>query len=151
MADIWYAAIIIPARRMPSSSWYSTGCFAGSFAIVGARVSIVPQFMTDRLDLGSGWVYTAFLIVSLVSGVLLLPFGRVADTRGRRPVVVGGLLVGAVGFVLLPTLGTVAGLLVVTVLLGVAGAADSVAPAAILGDVVGSRGGTVVAALPDGR
>ena len=31
------------------------------------------------------------------------------------------------------------------VLLGVAGAADSVAPAAILGDVVAGRGGTVVA------
>jgi MFS family permease len=30
-------------------------------------------------------------------------------------------------------------------LLGVAGAADSVAPGAVLGDVVGSRGGTVVA------
>ena len=119
--------------------------FAGSFAIVGARVSIVPQFMTDRLHLGSGWVYTAFLIVSLVSGALLLPFGRIADTRGRRPVVVGGLLVGAAGFALLPTWATIGGLLVVTVLLGVAGAADSVAPAAILGDVVGSRGGTVVA------
>ncbi len=31
------------------------------------------------------------------------------------------------------------------VLLGFAGAADSVAPGAVLGDVVGSRGGTVVA------
>jgi MFS family permease len=119
--------------------------FAGDFAVVGARVSIVPQFITDRLGLGPGWVYAAFLLVSLVSGALLLPFGHVADTRGRRPVIIGGLALGAVGFALLPSIATLAGLLLSMVLLGFAGAADSVAPGAVLGDVVGSRGGTVVA------
>src|SRR6476646_3550305 len=38
-----------------------------------------------------------------------------------------------------------AGLMVASALLGVGGAADSVAPGAIMGDVVGGRGGTVVA------
>jgi MFS family permease len=37
------------------------------------------------------------------------------------------------------------GLMVAAALLGVGGAADSVAPGAIMGDVVGGRGGTVVA------
>ncbi|MDQ6851214.1 MAG: MFS transporter [Actinomycetota bacterium] len=119
--------------------------FAGDFAVVGSRSSIVPQFVTDRLHLGTGWVYAAFLVVSLVSGMLLLPFGQVADTRGRRPVILGGLGLGAVGFLLLPSVATLTGLLVAMVLLGFAGAADSVAPGAVLGDVVGSRGGTVVA------
>lgn len=119
--------------------------FAGDFALVGARSAILPQFVTDRLDLGSGWVYAAFLVVSIVSGALLLPVGRVADTRGRRPVIVVGLLVGGAGFVLLPSVPAAAGLLAAAVLLGVAGAADSVAPGAVLGDVVAGRGGTVVA------
>ena len=119
--------------------------FAGDFAIVGARSAIVPQFMSDRLHLGSGWVYLAFLVVSVVSGALLLPFGRLADTRGRRPVILLGLALGAVGYVLLPGAPTLAGLMVAMALLGVAGAADSVAPGAVMGDVVGSRGGTVVA------
>lgn len=119
--------------------------FAGDFAVVGSRAAIVPQFVTDRLGLGSGWVYAAFLVVSVISGLLLLPFGHLADTRGRRPVIMGGLAVGAVGFLLLPSWATLAGLLVAMVFLGVAGAADSVAPGAVLGDVVGSRGGTVVA------
>jgi MFS family permease len=119
--------------------------FAGDFAVVGARASIVPQFITDRLGLGTGWVYLAFLVVSIVSGALLLPFGHVADTRGRRPVIIGGLAIGAIGFVLLPSIATLAGMLVSMVLLGFAGAADSVAPGAVLGDVVGGRGGTVVA------
>ncbi|HEX3335086.1 MAG TPA: MFS transporter [Jatrophihabitans sp.] len=119
--------------------------FAGDFALVGARSAILPQYVQDRLGLGSGWVYAAFLVVSLVSGALLLPIGRIADTRGRRPVIVGGLLVGAAAFVLLPTVPALAGLMSATVLLGIAGAADSVAPGAIMGDVVAGRGGTVVA------
>src|SRR5213078_4573092 len=64
--------------------------FAGDFALVGSRSAILPQFVTDRLGLGSGWVYAAFLVVSIVSGALLLPVGRIADTRGRRPVIVAG-------------------------------------------------------------
>jgi MFS family permease len=119
--------------------------FAGDWAVVGARTAIVPQFVTDRLELGSGWVYAAFLVVSIVSGALLLPFGRIADSRGRRPVMIIGLLIGAIGFLLLPSVPTVVGLLVAMALLGVAGAADSVAPGALMGDVVGGRGGTVVA------
>ena len=119
--------------------------FAGEFALVGARSAILPQFVTDRLGLSSGWVYAAFLVGSIVSGALLLPVGRIADTRGRRPVIVVGLLVGAVAMILLPAMPFAAGLLISAALLGVAGAADSVAPGAVMGDVVAGRGGTVVA------
>jgi MFS family permease len=119
--------------------------FAGDFAIVGSRSAIVPQFVHDRLHLGSGWVYAGFLVVSVVSGALLIPFGRFADSRGRRPVMILGLVLGAAGFLLLPGLPTKFGLLAAMALLGFAGAADSVAPGAVMGDVVAGRGGTVVA------
>jgi MFS family permease len=84
--------------------------FAGDFAVVGSRSALVPQFVTDRLHLAPSWVYAAFLVVSVVSGALLAPFGRFADTRGRRPVIIGGLTIGAVGFIVLPSVPTVAGL-----------------------------------------
>ncbi len=119
--------------------------FAGDFALVGARAAIVPQFISDDLHLSPGWVYATFLIVSLVSGALLLPVGKIADTRGRRPVMALGLVVGTAAFIVLPTVPFVVGLIIATVLLGVAGAADSVAPGAVMGDVVAGRGGTVVA------
>jgi MFS family permease len=119
--------------------------FAGDWAFVGARTAMVPQFVTDRLHEGHGWAYAAFLIVSVVSGALLLPFGRVADHRGRRPVIIGGLIAGTAGFLLLPLSPTLTGLVLAMALLGVAAAADSVAPGAVLGDVVAGRGGTVVA------
>jgi MFS family permease len=119
--------------------------FAGDFALVGARSAILPQFVTDRLGLSSGWVYAAFLVGSVVTGALLLPVGRIADSRGRRPVIVVGLLVGALAMILLPAMPFAAGLLLSAALLGLAAAADSVAPGAVMGDVVAGRGGTVVA------
>jgi MFS transporter, DHA1 family, multidrug resistance protein len=119
--------------------------FAGDFALVGARSAMVPLYVRESLHLSSGWVYAAFLIVSLVSGALLLPAGKVADTVGRRPVIALGLLVGAMAFLLLPALPAITGLVVATALIGVAAASDSVAPGAVMGDVVAGRGGTVVA------
>jgi DHA1 family multidrug resistance protein-like MFS transporter len=119
--------------------------FAGDFALVGARSAMVPLYVRESLGLSSGWVYAAFLIVSFVSGALLLPTGKLADTVGRRPVIIVGLVFGAVAFLVLPAAPAVAGLIVATVLIGVAAASDSVAPGAVMGDVVSGRGGTVVA------
>ena len=119
--------------------------FAGSFALVGARSAMLPLFIKDDLHRSADWAYATFLVVSVVSGALLLPTGKVADTIGRRPVIVVGLFVGAIGFLLLPVLPATVGLLSVAVLLGVAAASDSVAPGAVMGDVVAGKGGTVVA------
>lgn len=133
------------ALRQPAYRAALAAGFAGDFSLVGARSSLVPQFITDDLGLRSGWVYVPFLIVSVVSGVLLLPAGRVADTAGRRPVMVVGLLVGAVGLILMPAVPSALGVVVGAVLIGVGAASDSVAPGAVMGDVVGAGGGTVVA------
>jgi MFS transporter, DHA1 family, multidrug resistance protein len=119
--------------------------FAGDFALVGARSSMVPLYVREGLHLPAGWAYAAFLIVSFVSGALLLPTGKIADTVGRRPVIAVGLLVGGLAFLLLPAIPGVAGLVIATMLIGVAAASDSVAPGAVMGDVVAGRGGTVVA------
>jgi MFS family permease len=119
--------------------------FAGDFALVGARSAMLPLYIREDLELSSGWVYGAFLLVSIISGALLLPSGKVADTIGRRPVIAFGLAIGAVAFLVLPTVPATAGLVLATLLIGVAAASDSVAPGAVMGDVVAGRGGTVVA------
>jgi DHA1 family multidrug resistance protein-like MFS transporter len=122
-----------------------TSNLAEDWAVVGARSAIVPLFVVDRLTLSSNWTYLGFFTLSAVSGALLLPFGKRADTSGRRPVLLLGLLVGSAGLLSLPLAPNAAGLIGAMALLGVSGAALSVASGAILGDVVGGRGGTVVA------
>lgn len=118
---------------------------AEDWAIVGARSAMVPLFVHDALGLSSIWTYVGFFALSAVSGVLLMPFGRRADTSGRRPVLLGGLVIGAISLACVPLVNGAGGLVAVMAVLGVAGAALSVASGAILGDVVGGRGGTVVA------
>ena len=70
----------------PTSPRWPPG-FAGDFALVGARSSLVPQFVGDELHLGAGWVYVAFLVVSVVSGCCCCRSGM-SPTRaggGRSP------------------------------------------------------------------
>ena len=133
------------AVRQPAYRAALVSTFAAQWAVIGVRVTLVPLFVHDVLHLGTGWTYAAFFVVSVASAVLLLPLGRLADTRGRRPVLVLGLVSGVGALAALPLGGDVAVLMAAMVVLGVAGAALSVAPAAVLGDVVGGRGGTVVA------
>jgi DHA1 family multidrug resistance protein-like MFS transporter len=118
---------------------------ADNWAIVGVRSAMVPLFVHEALGLSSIWTYISFFALSAVSGVLLLPFGKRADTAGRRPVMVGGLVLGVISLACVPLVTGAAGLVAAMAVLGASGAALSVASGAMLGDVVGGRGGTVVA------
>src|SRR3954469_2737992 len=88
--------------------------FAGDFALVGARSAMIPLYVRESLHLSAGWVYAAFLIVSIVSGALLLPAGKLADSVRRRPVIAFGLLFGALAFLVLRAVPAVAGLVLAT-------------------------------------
>src|SRR4029453_16457991 len=68
-----------------------------------------------------------------------------AHAAGRRPVLLGGLVLGVISLICVPLVSGAAGLIAVMAVLGASGAALSVAAGAMLGDVVGGRGGTVVA------
>jgi MFS family permease len=99
--------------------------FAGVFAVtfagllaVGAVLPVLPRYVDGPLDAGNvavGVVIGAYA----VTGLLLRPFaGRLADRRGRRPVVLlGSLTVALAGFLYLLPLG-VPGLVVARLALG---------------------------------
>ena len=124
----------------------SSASFAGDFAVVGARSSLVPQFVTDDCGLGPGWVYVAFLVVEhrqRRAAAAVRPRRRHPRTppgHRRRPAV------GAVGFVLLPTLRRRWRAWSSRWCCSASPAPPTRSrPGAVLGDVVGGRGGTVVA------
>lgn len=121
------------------------GNFATGFSVLGVRSTVVPLLVVQGLQLGPGWIGAAFTLAALVQGVLLLPAGRAVDQVGRRLTLVAGGLVTAASLVgLAAATGPVSLLLAMTVF--AAGASLlSVAPAAIVGDVVEGRGGTAIA------
>ena len=86
-----------------------------------------------------------FLLFAALNGAALLPGSRVADTLGRRPVIIAGCAISAVGMVmlaLLPGPWAYLGALAVT---GFGSGLLDVAPAAMIGDIIESGGGTLVA------
>jgi MFS family permease len=99
--------------------------FAGVFAVtfcgliaIGAVLPVLPRFVHGPLD--SGNVAVGVVIGSYaITGLLLRPFaGRLADHRGRKPtVLLGSILVAIGGFMYLLPLG-VGGLIAARLVLG---------------------------------
>ena len=99
--------------------------FAGVFAVtfcglvaVGAVLPVLPRFVHGPLDAGN--VAVGVVIGSYaITGLLLRPFaGRLADHRGRKPtVLLGSVLVALGGFMYLLPLG-VPGLVASRLVLG---------------------------------
>lgn len=99
--------------------------FAGVFAVtfcglvaVGSVLPVLPRYVRGPLhetDLAVGVVIGAYA----VTGLLLRPIaGRLADTRGRKPMVLfGALLVSLSGLLYMPSLG-LAGLIVARLVVG---------------------------------
>lgn len=120
---------------------------ADSWAAMGVRNTLVPLFVVESLHRGTGWVGAGFALVALTNAAVLMPAGRIADERGRRPVMVAGCLLSGAAMALLATVPHPVGYIVAMLVFGVGSGMLDVAPAAVVGDVAGKRGGTVVAAF----
>lgn len=67
---------------------------------VGGEVALLPLLVTTHLKLSAADAGTAMLAVGLVGGVLLVPGGNASDRWGRKPTMVAGGIVSAMGFVI---------------------------------------------------
>jgi MFS family permease len=167
-AVIAVAVLRDPARRDPGRGGRVASPFAGvgralrsrafraaasanladGFAAVGVRSAIVPLFVRDVLHRSAVWTGIGFLVVAVLNAAALLPAGWAADRLGRRPVIVAGCSVSAAGLVMLALLPGLWGYLTALAVLGLGSGLLDVAPAAMIGDLLGGQsgqGGTVVA------
>ena len=121
--------------------------FAVGWAVFGVRSSLIPLFVVEGLRLGPAWTGAGLAISAVVQALVLIPAGRLADTRGRRPFLQAGAAFSLVAGVALAFAGGAPLFLVAMVLYGTGSALLGVSSAAIVGDVIGGRGGTPVAAF----
>jgi predicted MFS family arabinose efflux permease len=105
------------------------------FTAVGVAVYALPLYATGPLgsnEAGAGIAFGAFAVSALV----LRPYaGRLCDTWGRQPLLVGGALIAAVGLALTASADTLGAVIALRLLLGVAEAAFFVASFAALADL----------------
>lgn len=105
------------------------------FTAIGVVVLALPLYTTGPLgsdEAGAGLAFGAFGVTALVSR----PFvGRLCDSRGRIPLMLAGAALAGAGMMLIPFVDTLAGLVAIRLLQGVAEAAFFVASFALLADI----------------
>ncbi len=127
---------------------------AEGFAVLGVRTAIVPLFVRAVLHQSATWTGVGFGVVAALNAATLLPAGRVADTLGRRPLVVAGCAICSGGMIMLAVLPGLWGFLSSMAVLGIGSGFLDVAPSAMIGDIIGrmarpgegtGQGATIVA------
>jgi MFS family permease len=72
----------------------------------GGELALLPLLVTTHLQLSAASAGTAMLAVGLIGGLLLIPGGNASDRWGRRPTMIAGGILSAIGFVIYATSGT---------------------------------------------
>ena len=121
--------------------------FAVGWAIFGVRSSLIPLFVMEGLRLGPSWTGAGLVLSAAVQGLVLIPAGRLVDTRGRRPYLRAGAAFSLAAGVVMAVAGGAPLFLAGMALYGTGSALLGVSSAAVVGDVIGGRGGTPVAAF----
>jgi DHA1 family multidrug resistance protein-like MFS transporter len=134
------------ALRLPAYRGALAAYAAESWAAFGVRTAFVPLFVKEALHQPASLTYRALTVGALTHAAGLWPAGRYADRRGRRPVLLLGCVICGVGMGILALEPSVARFYASLAIFGAGSAMLSVAPAAIVGDVVEGRSGTAVAA-----
>jgi MFS family permease len=121
--------------------------FSVGWAIFGVRSSLIPLFVVEGLRLGPSWTGAGLVLSAVVQALVLIPAGRLVDTRGRRPFLRAGAAFAVVAGVAMALADSSPLFLVGMALYGTGSALLGVSSAAVVGDVIGGRGGTPVAAF----
>ncbi len=123
--------------------------FANGWTSFGVRVAIVPLFAAANFDAGASIAGTALASFAVGTAVVVSLAGRLADRYGRRPLVVGGLVVSGVATIALGWADTVPLLIATSVVAGVGAGILNPAQQAAVADVLGAdrAGGKVFAAF----
>ncbi len=117
------------------------------FVTFGLRSSLVPLFVVTGLGGGPSLSGIGFLVAAATQALLLLPAGRLADNRGRRPAMLIGAGLTVTGMAALALSGGTWPFLLAMAVSGLAAAFMGSAPAAAVGDVVGRSGRGIVIAV----
>jgi MFS family permease len=135
-------------RAVVRDARYQAACvtnLAQGWTAFGVRSSLIPVLVVELLHRPASWTGIAFACSSVVQTIALGPAGRFTDIVGRRPAMILGGTVAAVSIMAVPYAPNIWLLIVVLCVYGVASAFLGTAPAAAVGDVAPSRGGTAVA------
>lgn len=120
--------------------------FGNGWAVFGARIALVPLVVVEALGQPESWAGIALAVFAAGNAATLLVSGRIADRIGRRPPMLVGLAVAAIGTGMLGLVVDPVLFLVVSLVAGLGSGVINPPLNAAVADVIGPRrGGTVLA------
>lgn len=120
--------------------------FANGWAVFGVRMALTPLFVVEVLHREGAFAGTAFAVFGAGNVAMLLLSGKLSDSWGRKPLVLAGLMVSAVGTVWVGFTATVPAFLVATAVAGLGTGLLMPPQHAAIADIIGdeARGGYVL-------
>ncbi|WP_459550327.1 MFS transporter [Nocardia sp. X0981] len=121
--------------------------FANGAAVFGVRMALVPLLVVEVLGQPSGMAGVALTVFAAGNATVLFFSGRLSDRYGRRPLLISGALVCAIGTTGLGLAPDLVWLLITSFVAGIGSGLFTPAQQAAVGDIIGSRarGGTMLA------
>ncbi|MCY0905495.1 MFS transporter [Arthrobacter sp. H14-L1] len=131
----------------PSYRAALVSAFANGWSAFGIRMALVPLFATVVLHGGTAVAGISLAVFAIGTGAALTFSGRLADTRGRKPMVVTGLAVNTAAMAVLGFTTNVPIFFVVSAIAGVGSGLFGPAQQSSVADIIGSdrSGGKVLA------
>ncbi|MCA2206467.1 MFS transporter [Nocardia rosealba] len=123
--------------------------FAGGVAVFGVRMAFVPLLVVETLRQEPGMAGVALTVFAAGNGAVLFASGRLSDRLGRKPFLILGSVICAVGTGALGFAPSLPWFLLASFVAGIGSGMFSPVQQAALADVLGSRarGGPVLAAF----
>ncbi|PKW14585.1 MFS transporter [Saccharopolyspora spinosa] len=123
--------------------------FSNGWAVYGVRIALVPLFVVEALRSTQSMAGIALSVFALGNAAVLLLSGRIADKRGRKPLVLIGLAVSGLATASLGVTDSIPWFLAASLIAGVGAGILNPAQNAAVADIIGAKGkgGPVLAAF----
>lgn len=135
------------AWRDPAYRLSLFSAFANGWTNFGARVAVLPLFAAATFERGAAAAGVALSVFALGNAVALQFSGKWADSRGRKPLIIAGLMINSVATGIFGLLQVFAFFLIASFVAGFGAGLFNPAQQAALADIVGLQrsGGKVLA------
>ncbi|MFD4639774.1 MFS transporter [Lentzea sp. NPDC058436] len=114
--------------------------FANGWAVFGVRISLVPVFVIEALKHSPAVAGISMSVFAGGNAAMLFLSGRIADTRGRKPVAIVGLLVSGAATVWMGFTGDLWTFMAASLIAGMGAGLLNPPQNAVVADVIGPRG-----------
>lgn len=138
----------MPLREAWADARYRVACVAGfaqGWQSMGARSVLLALMVTEVLMLQPAWTGYTSAAAAVAQALALTYIGHLVDTRGRRIMLLGGIVVVTLANAVTPLTGSIWVFMGLAAIYALGASSIGTSSMAAIGDVAGARGGTPVA------